>query len=248
MKAIVGGLLPRGLIGVTVLAVSLGVVACSPSGPPASRSLTTEESQLLAIARFRNFDAGSRSVTFEVTDAGHAIAFDGWCDYRTGTGYGLLLDGGTPNTLIMWRDATLAIHAPGGPTAPLPPPDAGSSLGATWLAATMDPAASALHAALLFVAELGSDRPENPLLLQQGGALWLRDDSIDGVPVTVFAGPTGLAPSPSTSLESSRVRYWVDATGLLHRVEVRLGAQWVTIDLGPADGVALDYDVAAATG
>ena len=73
-----------------------------------------------------------------------------------------------------------------------------------------------LLAALAFIAELGATRPENPLLLEQGGALWLRDDSVGGTPVTVFAGPPGLGAGVGASSPQgaqARVRYWVDLFG-----------------------------------
>jgi hypothetical protein len=50
-------------------------------------------------------------------------------------------------------------------------------------------------------------------------ASWLRTDTVGGVPVTVFEvrteAETGLTPG------LGRLRYWVDASGLLRRLEVR---------------------------
>jgi hypothetical protein len=222
----------------------------SPSATAAERPVTAEEAQLLAVARFKNFDAGTRSVSLEVQDSGHALAVTGWFDYATGIGYGALSDSGTPNSLISWEGHVLAIHSPAGGAAPLPAPGVADTLDSSWRTGPLDPTASTLHAALVFVAELGSTRPENPLLLQQGGVLWLRDDSVDGTPVTVFTGPTGLATAAESATEppaSSRVRYWVDGSGLLLRVEVLLGAAWVRIDLGRAEDVSLGWTVAEPT-
>jgi hypothetical protein len=232
-----------------VLALVTG--GCSPDATAtvAERPLSTEEAQLLAVARFKNFDAGTRSVSFEIRDAGHALSLEGWFDYATGIGFAALSDGGEPNSLITWEEHVLAVHAPEGATAALPAPGVAETIDGSWRTGPLDPTASALHAALILVEELGSTRPENPLLLQQGGALWLREDSVAGATVAVFAGPTGLATasgSASASPAASRVHYWVDSTGLLLRVEVLLGADWVTIDLGPGEDVSLGWTVAGS--
>ena len=238
----------RAVAAAVVLAAVALASGCSPgaSETPSARALTAEESQLLAVARFKNFDAGTRSFSVSLQDAGHDLALSGWFDYESQVGYATLSDAGTPNSLLTWHEHSLFVHEPSGTEAPLPPPGVTDSPDASWRAGPIDPTASTLHAALIFVAELGSTRPENPLLLQQGGALWLRDETVNGVSVTVFAGPQGLATeSDAATAEpdgtSSRIRYWVDAAGLLQRVEVLFGAAWVTIDLGPSDGVALDW-------
>ena len=250
----VGRVHARALVAGALVAVALTSSGCSSpdDASPAPRAVTAEEAQLLAIARFKNFDAGARAVSVDFEDAGHALSLVGWFDYATGIGYGELADSGTPNSLLTWQGDTLAVHPAVGATAPLPPPGAADALDSSWRSGPMDPTSSTLHAVLEFVEELGSTRPENPLLLQQGGALWLRDDSLAGTPVTVFAGPTGLAgPSDSPTAPSgdgaSRVHYWVDTTGLLLRVDVLLGAAWVTIDLGPGGGVTLGWSVPGTT-
>ena len=239
-------------LGAAVLTLLVGACSSPGAGSPSPRAVTAAESQILAIARFKNFDAGTRSVSVELTDAGHALGLDGWFDYAAGVGYASLTDAGSPNNLITWQAHAIAVHAPAGAAAPLPPPGVATTVDETWRTGPLDPTVSTLHAALIFIEELGATRPENPLLLQQGGALWLRDDNVGGTPVTVFAGPTGLAATPGTATASptpgsSRVHYWVDATGLLLRVEVLFGTAWVTIDLGPADGVSLPWSIPEPT-
>jgi len=215
---------------------------------PTPRAVTTEESQLLAITRFANFDAGTRSFTSTFTDAGHELTLEGWFDYRTGVGYGALLDDGEPNSLLTWETHTLAIHAPTGDSAILPPPDVDDTPGAPWALGPLDPTRSTLHAALILIGELGRDRPENPLLLQQGRATWRGADTVNGIEVTVFGGPTGLSDGESavdhqTSGPEPRLRYWIGDDGVMHRVEAVLGQQPVSVDFGPGDDVDLDYDV-----
>ncbi|MEO8528560.1 MAG: hypothetical protein ABI435_05735, partial [Pseudolysinimonas sp.] len=64
MKALTG-------VALAVL-VGLALNSCAPAvpGPPAARVVTTEEAQLLAVLRFKNFDAGTRTITTSFSDAG----------------------------------------------------------------------------------------------------------------------------------------------------------------------------------
>lgn len=237
----------RSLTRIAAVAVA-AIVALTGCGGGESagdaRPVTTEESQLLAIARFQNFDAGTRSVAVAFDDNGFSLTLRGYMDYRSRIGYGALVDGGVPNSLVMWRQHDAYVHAPAGDAAPLPPPDLHASAADSWAGGPLNPTASTLHAVLILITELGNDRPDNPLLLQQGGAQWLRTDQIDGVDVTVFAGPT--TTDAGGEQQESRLRYWVAADGTMLRVEALLGIQWVTLDFGAADGITLDALPAAA--
>jgi hypothetical protein len=83
------------------------------------------------------------------------------------------------------------------------------------------------------LAGLGADRPENPLLIRQGGALWLREDTAGRQEVTVFAGPADQQ-TDGADPDAAGIHYWVDQSGLAHRVDVRLGEQWAEINLEDA--------------
>lgn len=229
-----------------MLAVGLGLVGCTPESPTDAgattapsdtepRVVTTAESEVLAVIRFKNFDAGTRSISAAFDDGGTALTLDGWFDYETHVGYGLVTAGGAGGDLILWDGTSLAALAAAGATAaPLPVPAATEP----WQPGVVDPNASAAQAVLGVIASLGADRPENPLLLRQNGALHLTDDSIDGTAVSVFTGPAeGALTDDGVDAEASGVRYWVDADGLLLRVEARLGGEWVTIDFGSAADV-----------
>ncbi len=230
------------------LAFTVAVAAaCSPAADPTPRAITTDESQLLAVTRFKNYDAGARSFDVQFSDAGREITLEGYVDFRTGVGYATILVGTAPTNLVTWHGDRLAIHAPGSTDIPpLPVPDlvsttGGGYLGDGWTSGALDPSSSTLHAALALMTGLGNDRPDNPLLLQQGGALWIRTDEAYGVPVTVFSGPTGIADAGAAPAES-RLRYWVAEDGLLMRVEALFGDRWLSFDLGPAKDVDLNYE------
>lgn len=242
------------------LAVSVGLLAgtvgCagSPESPSTEastgttasdgpRPLTTDEAQRLAIARFTNFDAGVRSVAFEVDDAGVHYAADGWIDFEAGLGYATLRAEGD-GALIAWTAETIGSHAPvdDEQKPPIPPP-VSSVDDADWSTSALSPAASRLHAALAIVLQAGHDRPDNPVLLQQTDARWLRSDEVGGDVVDVVAGPTSdHAFDPETSVDDgsdATVRYWVDRDGLLRRLEARLGGSpdWTAIDFGDGEDV-----------
>jgi len=231
--------LARLLAGVAALVLVCGLTACSSEdGESPPRSVTTEESQALASMRFRNFDAGTRRVSFDLADGGAATHFDGWYDFVAHIGYGLLAQP-DDGALIAWTPTSIGVHEGAAGEAPLPPPPA-----AEWASGSLDPGGVRLHALLSVISALGADRPDNPLLLQQSGALWLADEEIGGEPVTVFAGPasdTPIEPGQTADAEAANTRYWVDAGGLLLRADVRLGddADWTTLTFGPGESLSL---------
>lgn len=210
------------------------------SGSPA-RGVTSEEAQLLAISRFTNFDSASRPFTAAVMDHGVLLELTGWLDFAAGEGYAAVGGQGVQPGVVRWDAERVGAAAlspdadglPPLPTAPL------SELGndPAWQWAALDPASSRLDAVLAMALALGLDRPDNPLLVQQSGALWLRRDGVAGRDVTVFAAPpSDAAVSELPAPEESGLRLWLDETGTMWRAELRVGTDWVELDLGPADG------------
>ena len=112
-----------------------------------------------------------------------------------------------------------------------------------WISHPLDASTSRLDALLITLSGLGSDRPDNPVLLAQSGAMWLRTDTVDGTPVTVFAAPPSDKPvDPSTTTitaESSPLRLWVNSAGLMLRAEVRIGGDWNTAEFPDASAPSL---------
>lgn len=211
-----------------------------------ARAVTAEESQALAMTRVRNLEAGARSVAFGLLDEGTDLVFDGWFDYASGAGYGLLTsDDG--NNLILWNHDGLAVAPWSEDTAPLPVPRADSA-DAKWSSGPLDPAGSRLHSVLGVVAALGSDRPDNPLLVRGSGALWLAGRSLGDTDVLVISGPPSdeaLAPGQSADPEAASIRYWIEDNGLAHRVDIRVGGggDWVAVSFGPAEGITIQNPV-----
>lgn len=220
----------------------------SGDGP---RPLTGDEAQRLSMMRYTNYTDGVRAIRFEVVDNGRTFTVDGWADFAQHVGYAHVSQDGADPELVAWTLSELTSHAPVGPAdpdgggPPLPPPD-----DAAWTTSALAPEQSRLHAVLALLFQSASDRPDNPLLLQQTDARWLRSDEVGGVAVDVVAGPTAdrvYDPATATSAadgSDATLRYWVDEQGRLLRLETRLGGagDWTTVDFADAPGV----DVASA--
>lgn len=233
---------------------SPGVTATAADEP---RPLSGDEAQRVSMMRYTNYTTGVRSVRFEVVDNGRTFAVDGWVDFVSHVGYAHVSEDGADPLLVAWTGSGIMSHEPlaagddDGP--PLPPPD-----DAAWTSSALDPTQSRLHAALAVLLQTANDRPDNPLLLQQTDARWLRTDEVNGVPVDVVAGPTeDRAYDPATSTAAgdgsdATLRYWVDADGVLLRMEIRLGGSggWTTVDLAdaPADVSFADAFLGTTTG
>ncbi|WP_261166241.1 hypothetical protein [Microbacterium sp. Marseille-Q6965] len=237
-------------LGVATAAAALLLTGCVPDQPEPSasaapRAVTEDEAQVLAVVRFRNYDAGTRAVEAAYRDSGHEVRLNGYVDYATHTGYATVSIDGSARDLIVWDGAAVAI-SPDPPASAEPGPPPASAKG--WTIGALESGRSALETVLAVLAALGADRPENPLLIEQSDALWLREDTIGGQAVTVFAGPSEnpQATSGTADPDGSGIRYWVDETGLALRVEVRLGDEWATIDLGDAEDITVPRLPAAA--
>lgn len=211
------------------------------------RPLSGDEAQRLSMMRYTNYTDGVRALRFEVADGGRTFTVDGWADFAAHVGYAHVSEDGADPQLVAWTLDGITSHEPvaasgadaaGAAGPPLPPPD-----DTAWTSSTLAPEQSRLHALLGLVFQAASDRPDNPLLLQQTDARWLRSDEVDGVAVDVVAGPTAdRAYDPATATTApdgsdATVRYWLDGDGRLLRLEARLGGDWTAVDFAEAPGV-----------
>jgi len=156
-----------------------------------------------------------------------SVDLNGWVDTVDDTGYALVMPAGGGGFLTVWGATEISARDYSGTTPPLPRPQD------DWTTTGLNAQDSALAAAQLLLIGLSADRPENPQLLLQGGATWLRADEVDGQPVDVMTGPL-----PQGSTESN-LRYWVDESGTLLRLEARLdGRDWSTFDFAAASDIA----------
>jgi hypothetical protein len=226
---------------------TLALTGCVGSPPDQTRRLNQSEAQLMAVTRFKNYNAGTRGIVATIRDGVDKWTVMGWYDYAHGVGYASLTNSGSStapaaSAILLWSQHSLFSRNPeglkGNTLPPLPAPNL-EEVKKIWGSTSYQPQVYAPQAALLIIASLGFDRPENPLLLQQSDALWLREDHIGKTRVNVFAGPTNTGPSTGTpapaatgSPDASTVRYWLDESGLMLRVEMRLGgAGWSSVEL-----------------
>lgn len=149
------------------------LVGCAPQASTekhdVTRPVTTEESQLLAIARFNNFDAGSRPFTTNLQERGVDLRLRGWVDYVGHLGYASTTGAFVPQAMV-WTLSTGGIierepDSTGNPVLPIPASD-----NPALTIAALDASTSRLDALLSVISSLGADRPDNPLLLQLSGA------------------------------------------------------------------------------
>lgn len=194
--------------------------------------LTQSQAELLATVRFRNFDAGVRSVSVDIPASAGAAAgrLTGWVDFAGHLGYASAEQGGSPLGSLVWSSERIAVNESAATPATFPIPESG------WRSDQLDPQTSSLTQALAITLNLGSDRPENPLLLRQSDAAFLRSDVVDGREVSVIVGPSP-ASDASGQPAQDRIRYWIDDDGLLRRVEAKLTGttDWTVIDLAETD-------------
>lgn len=227
----------RKAVAATLLILVTLLGGCTSAPESTSRPLTGDEAERLAVVRFRNFDAGVRQIHARIpgTAAGE-VRLEGWFDFGAHTGYGAAFaDDGDSLGLVWWDDDTIATRETPVDDAPLPAPSD------AWISGPLDPSSTPLTAVLTLIGSLGADRPENPQLLRQSDAAWIRSDHIDGVDVDVFAGPSDEGPSATESERDpaggDRTRFWVDSDGVLQRFQARLGSadEWTTVDLSAGD-------------
>lgn len=188
-----------------------------------SRPLTGAEAELLALTRYRLHQEGQVGVSMSWPGEPDTT-LDVTLDLTAPRAFGSMrwtADGGARvDRLIGWNLSAIA-------TAPAVPSGSPAPGRAAWSTRALSTAVGQdLFLALALT--LGSDRPENPVLIRQGSARFLRHDSVDGTAVSVYSGPRPADQSPgttsgTTSGTGARTRYWVDDDGELRRFEAYLG-------------------------
>lgn len=208
--------LVAGAVGTTV-ALLAGCGDDEPAAAPdAERRLSGAEAELLALTRFRLHQERTVPVRLEWPGPEEADV-DATLDLRSGQAWGAATwaDGGEsrPPRLIAWSTRTVA-------TAPRGDDGAAAPAGPAWTTRALSTGVPQ-DLFFLLALSLGTDRPENPVLLRQGSARFLRRDEVAGRPVTVFSGPRPADEGDDAA--GSRTRYWVDDDGALQRFEAYLG-------------------------
>ena len=173
------------------------------------------------------YRAKTLAVSGTVVSGADKVALDGWINTVDRIGYALAKPAAGGGFLTVWNSSQVSAQDSSATKPPLPRPQTG------WSTTALSGQDSALATAQLVLLGIGQDRPENPQLLLQNGAKWLKSATIDNKKVDVMSGP--LAEGATVS----NLRYWVDHSGTLLRLQARLGGQdWSTFDLHAVSGVS----------
>jgi hypothetical protein len=207
------------------------VVEVLGGAPIAPRPVSAAEAQQLARLPVRDHAAhgGRVAITLPFSPAGLLHA-DGWLDWAGTAAYLGVRDADDPGRdTLVWADRTGVVtrtvpgNQPNGGTPPVSPPPlkppAGGWQLTTW--AQHDRQGSSDLDILLGAALAATGTTAQDAAKLRPRASWLRTDTLAGVPVTVYEvrGPGETGTPPGQGL----LRYWVDGSGVLRRVQVRTG-------------------------
>ncbi|WP_405793046.1 hypothetical protein [Streptomyces sp. NBC_01506] len=207
-------------IGITTAVTITVVLIGSSGGSTASRALTPDEVNRLAMARFLNYQAGGRALTITVPNASGGLVITGSVDYRTHTGYGVVRGTGRDTSsdgLIQWTGTTVLVHPLTDPpaAAPASPPASG------WHSRPLQSSGMSLDSSLAIALSLASDRPDNAALLTQNGAAWVGQEQVHGHRTDIVRGPD----AETKASTSQTVRYWLGSDGTMYRVRATLASE-----------------------
>lgn len=176
----------------TVAALAIAVLALGACGgdddgasEDGERPVTSEEAGRLASTLFNNFDTGG--ATFELTARfgdGSTATLAGEMDWTDHLGHADVRGDGPVAGLteVFWTDPEVLERRPAldSDLAKLRTP------APLYVSRPVNPADNRLDSLLAVVVGLAAEQRENPLLVQQSGATWLRVDEVRGTAVDVI--------------------------------------------------------------
>jgi hypothetical protein len=202
------------------------------------RQVTAGEAEALALMRLRNRAAGGGRITLTVPvlPAGMLLA-NGWLDWRETVAYLGAYDMDKKDERVLMRATRTGVTVrndgfTAGKLPPLPPPP-GEWQTIPW--AARGDALGGLDLDLLLNEALAvSGTGEDDAAAVRGAALWLRKDTLAGGPVNVYEIAKGADVGGARG--AARIRYWMDRTGVLRRLELRTrtGA-FAQLDITPGE-------------
>jgi hypothetical protein len=209
---------------------ALGGAAIDP------RPVTKREARELAQLRPRNLAAGGGEIRLAIpTEDGGTVTGAGWLDWRRTIAY--VRTRGTDKPRLLWADAAGVATRKGrseGQLPPVPVPLDDRWKAQPWEERGDEQGGFDLDLLLNEALSLSGPYAEAPRPLRQRAA-WLRADTLDGRPVTVYEIPREIESEVAPG--AARMRYWLDdETGSLVRLEIRTrsgGFGQLTITPGP---------------
>ncbi|MCP2328064.1 hypothetical protein HDA40_006571 [Hamadaea flava] len=208
----------------------LTAVAAFGGGVVNPRRVTAAEAKALSVMRTRTRAArgGQFTVNLPLPPA-RMIFVDGWLDWRGGVAYALAhdLDDDARNVLVHAGRTTVAMRASTDKQPPLPAPR-GKWERRSWNDLGVRVPATELDVLLHEALSVGLSGRDDPKELAKS-AYRLRLDELKGRPVAVFEIHTAAdaASPPGAAL----MRYWVDPTGVVRRLEIRTPLGFAQLDI-----------------
>ncbi|MEV4628498.1 hypothetical protein AB0J90_19735 [Micromonospora sp. NPDC049523] len=228
----------------------LTAVAALGGAPVRPRAATRAETDLLTRVRAENRALGGAGITLAVPTTQPLAELPavnlrgaGWVDWSDGVAYLALdeLDRPGERTLLRANRTGVAVRdvpserdvpaSGGAEPPPLPPPRDRDWDHLSWQRRTDALGAPDLDLLVNEALAVGG-AGLGPADRLRDSASWLRQDELDGRPVTVFEVPKEA--EAQVGRGQARMRYWVDRSGLLRRLELRTrtGA-FAQLDLTP---------------
>jgi hypothetical protein len=194
------------------------------------RKVTAAEAKALAVMRKRTLAARGGHITVNLPlPPARMIFVDGWLDWRSRVAYAIAhdLDDASRDVLVHAGRTTVSLRKSSDKTPPVPAPRgkwerrAWSDLGVRVPATELD---LLLHEAL----SVGLPVTDDAKVLAKT-AYRLRLDELNGRPVAVFEirTPADAGSPPGAAL----MRYWVDPTGVVRRLEIRTRLGYAQLDI-----------------
>lgn len=208
----------------------LTAVAAFGGGVVNPRKVTAAEAKALSVMRTRTRAArgGQFTVNLPLPPA-RMIFVDGWLDWRGGVAYALAhdLDDDARNVLVHAGRTTVAMRASTDKQPPLPAPR-GKWERRSWNDLGVRVPATELDVLLHEALSVGLAGRDDPKALAKS-AYRLRLDELNGRPVAVFEIHT--AADAGSPPGAALMRYWVDPTGVVRRLEIRTPLGFAQLDI-----------------
>lgn len=204
----------------------------------APREVSEPEATLLSAMRQRNYRARSAQLTITLPVLPGALRrAKGWLDWQRGISYLSVqdIDDASYDVLLHANKSSVAIHKTGGraPDTPTIPAPKGGWEKAEWNQLSGTSGLTELDMLVYEALAMGVNQLDDAKSIR-GGARRLRVDVLNGVPVGVFELPSVIEQQVSAPGQA-RMRYWIDNSGVLRRLEVRTGTGGLAqldLDLG----------------
>ncbi len=200
-------------VSACVICGALAVSGCGGSGGGTSSTQSTSpvtSKQAAAIGRVLYNDFRTTGATYRAVVPGlgsNGVVLEGQIDFRVGDGVARVRvirpdTSLSPGRRIYWTRTTVLEGDIPGLTAAMA--KRGRN-GVEWVSRPVNKASKSFDPVLRFLNALAAKRPENPILIQQAGAQYVRADVVDGTTVDVY--------------RYGQLTMFIDAKGMLRRVD-----------------------------